>query len=174
MESQTAVARHLGVHKVEVNRGIKNGRLNKCVVRDPLTGKTLGITSLEEAAVEWRANGDYTDAPQRLTQPPAEPDYTPTIVSEETLNLAEASALAKHWDAKTKELKYREAARELVPVADVVREWADILTTVRTRLLSIPTAVKQQASHLSVADVGLVERLVREALEDLVASENRT
>ncbi len=172
-----------------VSRGVKSGRLAKCVVRDE-AGRPLGLSSIEEADREWAANSDYTDAPQRdpgrnagpvaqyqwataleqsfptIDQPPTgEPAFDQTV--------AGGAARQKHWNAKLAELKFKAAAGELVSAAEVRGEWSDILSQVRNKLLGVPTRVKQALPALTPADVVLIEDLLREALEDLVSAETK-
>lgn len=170
----TDLANALGVSKMAVSRG--KHRLVKTLLRDQ-DGKVAGLTDLQAALAEWHANGDYTDAPHRapvLTSvpPPASaptPEPTPDVEGGE--GLASAAARDKHWRAKLSELKFKEAAGELVRAAEVKRAWADLLSSVRTKLLGVPNRLKQQRPHMSVEDVAGVESLIRESLEDLVAHE---
>ncbi len=167
----TDLANALGVSKMAVSRG--KHRLVKTLLRDQ-DGKVAGLTDLQAALAEWHANGDYTDAPHRapvLTSAPAPaptPEPTPDVEAGE--GLASAAARDKHWRAKLSELKFKEAAGELVPVVDVERRVADEAARAKTRLLAIPSRAKQAIPHLTAADLAIVEGLVREALEELAGS----
>ncbi len=157
-----------------VTNAIKGKRLVDCVLRDA-TGHVTGISDFAVADQEWDRNTDLTKAPtyvkeraaarDKTTRPPAEMDGVGEF------DLTGANARGKHWDAELKELKYKEAAGELVLASEVKREWADLLSQVRTKLLGLPTQVKQAIPALSVADLLVFEGLIREALEDLVAAE---
>jgi hypothetical protein len=177
----TEFAELLNVSKMTVSRGCKTGRLRDTVVRDA-KGRAVGVTDPELAKAEWAANSDYTDAPNaptaRLKTPRAKldewgdpVDETPAEEMPSDGTISGAAERQKHWQAKIAELKFKEAARELVPVADVKREWTEILSQTRTKLLGIPTRVRQAIPTLTNDQVVLVEALVREALEDLVEAE---
>jgi terminase small subunit / prophage DNA-packing protein len=56
---------------------------------------------------------------------------------------------------------------EVVPVADVVAEWSNILRTVRARMLAVPSRVSQRLPHLSAHDVSEVDYAIRQALTEL-------
>lgn len=170
---QATLAKILRVHKVEVNRAIKEGRLKACV---QLNSKGVPqIADVELAKKEWLENGDYTDAPARVPEGlvgnlggahPVETD------ADGTPTLQNAAARSKHYEAELKRLKLEEAEGLLVSAADVEHEWADLLSQVRTRLLAVPTRVKQSLPTLTVADIVTIENLIREALEDLVAEKS--
>lgn len=198
MIPQSAFARYLGVGPMVVSRGVRDGKLSKCVIRDE-KGRPLGLTSILDAAEEWKANSDYTDAPQRypevLKNPPPqivappEPKPAPAAVSEPkpaksdsiyieqnnnsapAPNLAEAAALAKHYDAQLKKLKLEAAQRLLIPRAEVEAGLVDYISACKTKLLAIPSRVKQADPSLTLKQVELIEGLVREALEELTPAE---
>lgn len=145
-----------------ITRAVKRGRLRETVVRDE-KGRPCGISDFAAADLEWDANSDYTDAAHRLE---AAPVTVPPEGSKSPTTLAEASVEEKKWRAKLAELKYREAIGELIPVKDAEKRIADLVTAFKTRLLGLPSRAKQADPSLSVVQIGLVENLVREALEE--------
>jgi phage terminase Nu1 subunit (DNA packaging protein) len=166
--SQREYARHRGVSQAAVSRAISQGRLVKSVnARGSIVDPAL-------ADREWDAATDLSKAPSYVREraagragstggaPPGAPNSSGTPGT-----LAENNAAKAYWQARQAELDYREAAGELVPAAEVEREWADILSRVRTKLLAVPSRAKAELPHLDVADIAKLERLVREALEDL-------
>lgn len=175
--SCSAYAKRRNVSKMSVSDAIKNGRLVNSVVRDQFGNPK--ISDPELADQEWAANTDpmgrYRASggdPSKLSDPMVPAPQNPGSVPESSL--ANAAARAKHYDAELKRIKLEEASGDLVRVADVRREWVDLLSSVRTKLLGVPTRLKQQRPHLAVEDVACVEGLIREALEDLVAAESST
>lgn len=143
-----------GGDPMAVSRAVKRGRL----VHSVKDGK---IVDAELADREWEENTDLSKAPGYVREKAA------GVQGDSPENMAEASLREKHWKSKLAELKYKQEAGELVIASEVEREWVDILSHVRTRLLAIPTYVKQAAPHLEVADVALIEQHVRDALEEL-------
>jgi capsule polysaccharide export protein KpsE/RkpR len=93
-----------------------------------------------------------------------------------SLTLSEASAEEKRWKAKSAELAYKEAAGELEPretveawKVDVMAKIGEAIIRSKTKLLGLPGQAKAAIPHLTTADIVALDRLVREALEDLAA-----
>ncbi len=164
----TAYAKRRGVSKQSVSEAIKAGRLVACLVKDEYGQNKIGDPALADR--EWDANTDLTKAPTAV-KVAAAARAAPGTGDGDASDLTVANTRKAHWDAELKELKFKEAAGELVLASDVKREWADILSQVRTKLLGLPTQVKQAVPTLTVADVVIFENLIREALEDLVRAE---
>lgn len=162
--SQRAYAKRRGVSHVAVNRAIRSGRLARSVNAD---GQ---IVDADLADQEWSASTDLTRANQAtLAQHAArEPVVPAPEAASEGMSLADATRIEKVWKARAAELKFREAARELVPASEVRQEISNAYATVRTHLLGVPSRAKQSLPHLSAGDVVVLEELVREALEALV------
>lgn len=93
------------------------------------------------------------DAPEDL------PDYT---VSRARTEFEKANLL--ELDRKTKEglLLRRE---------DVDQAWNQAVNLTRTKLLGVPSTVKQRIPHLELEEVELITALIREALEELASGE---
>lgn len=165
----TDYARRRCVSKMAVSRAVKDGRLRDCLATDEKGRKWIVDADLADR--EWEANTSHEHrmramgaaaAPRAVVVP--EDDEPP-----ETESLADSSAREKHWKAKLAELKFKEAAAELVPARDVERRVADDYAAVRVRLLALSSVLKQDLPHLTVADVARLEERVREALEELSA-----
>lgn len=169
--SQRAYAARRGVSHMAVQRAIKAGRLKDCL------NDGGQIVDPELADREWDRKTDLSRAPMYVrehaaSRAPAAPGAAaPPDDGEVVPDMADASAREKHWRAKLAELKFKEAAGELVPAAGVRSELEGVFRSCRTRLLGIPSRARQLLPGLSVADVGKLEDLVREALEDLAKGE---
>ncbi|GLK54401.1 phage terminase Nu1 subunit (DNA packaging protein) [Methylopila capsulata] len=64
------------------------------------------------------------------------------------------------------------ARRELLPAAEVEREWTAILRDVRAAMLALPTRVHQRLGHLSAHDISTLGREVHDALNQLTDSKS--
>ena len=65
------------------------------------------------------------------------------------------------------EMQNAATRRELLPAKLVADEWASILRLVRSRMLATPSRIQQQLGHLSAHDLDLIDRELRDALEEL-------
>lgn len=100
-------------------------------------------------------------------------DYCQHLRSERDANkgktLTESRTRLSELKADEQEMKNAVLRSELVSAADVEREWTGILSTVRSRMLSLPPRVGQ-ALGLSRSDVAKIDREVRLALTELANS----
>lgn len=69
------------------------------------------------------------------------------------------------------ELARQEKERELLRREDVSTAWTQAVNLTRTKLLGVPSTVKQRIPHLEIEEVELITSLIREALEELAAGE---
>lgn len=164
--SLAALGRRLGVSQVAVLKAVRGRRLSRSLVW--VKGRAK-VADLELAVREWEANTDLSEAPasvqlkaqQRQAAAAREPGES--LVSP----LVEASARERSAKAKLAELEYARKAGELVPAAEVEARWLEMITRSRTKLLGLPSKAKQSLPHLTAADLKILDRIVREALEEL-------
>lgn len=173
--NQSEFARLLGVHAPTVNIAIKKGRLKASVARD--SNGVPYICDVDLARREWAANTSvaHVRRPENLEaaiarstdEAPSEPIPRRDFEPPDDMSPAQAKA---YWDAKRAEKNFRQEARELVPAAEVEAALTETFHVCKTRMLAIPSRAKQELPHLSIEDVGVLERLIREACEDLAVS----
>lgn len=70
-------------------------------------------------------------------------------------------------NAAMAEIELGKMRGDLIPARDVERRLADIYSQSKTRLLGIPSRARQALPHLTAGDLGVLEALIREALEAL-------
>lgn len=151
--TQAEFARRVGVKRQVVGRNLAHRVPADCLgVRD---GKTV-IVDVEGAVKAWHDSADRSRAPGYV---------------KERLggDLARASASEKLWRSRLAELEFLKRSGELVNAKAMTAKLVDVYTRCRTRLLGLPTRIRQAVPHLSTKDVGLVDTLVRETLEELAA-----
>lgn len=171
-----------GGSHVAVLNAIKGGRLKDSV----RAGK---IVDADLADREWAANTNYAEAPLAVREAGVardapgraapeldvvdvlgpEPPEGEGAADAGVMSMKEAARLRLVWQAKREELKFKQEARELVPVRDVDAKLQDVFRVCRTKLLGIPSRARQQMPELTPVQVGLLEGLIREALEALAA-----
>jgi hypothetical protein len=170
--SLTAYAKLRGVSVMAVSNAVKTGRLVASVAR------VRGQPKIRDAALadrEWDANTDLSKAPgyvkQRGADRVAGPGRPPKMGDDDQvrlgMSLADASAAEKVWKARIAEIDFMERSGAAVDAKEMTATLVDVYTRCRTKLLGIPTRVKQQLPNLSIKDVAAVDALVRETLEDL-------
>lgn len=166
----------------KVSEAIKVGRLKESVARDDRGDPK--IADVELADREWELNTDplkrehamgekaipMASATTRVrvdgvlppeSSPPRELDQNGAE------SVGSANQRKKIADANLAELKFAEAAGQLVAARDVEQRLVEVFSQCKTRLLAIPSRARQELPHLSLVDVAAIETLVREAVEDL-------
>lgn len=152
--SQRAFARQMGCAPRAVVVAIRDGRIPKEFLTP--AGK---IRDPEGAAAAMRANTLSDRAP--LTGPTAPGG------GGEDLSLVEVRARHELAKAQLAEIELAEKRGDLVEVAEVDARLTGVFTSCKTKLLGVPSRARQADPSLSVAQIALIESLVREALEDL-------
>lgn len=77
----------------------------------------------------------------------------------------EKARLAKE-QADGHALKNAVARGEFVNAADVTREWEDIVRTMRSAMLAVPSRCRRQAAtSFGAAEIAIIDREIRDALE---------
>lgn len=164
-----------GVKRQTVYHAAKVGRFSSaCYVRGE-DGKAW-ITDLEVALREWDANADRTRAPAYVKEREAQRQAAEESGSEEDEDepagsIASETEKEKKWKAKLAEMKFRKEAGQLVWAKDVTAKIAERAARAKTHLLALPSKFKSRAPHIDVADITLLEELIREALTDLAPAE---
>lgn len=79
---------------------------------------------------------------------------------------AERERIARQ-QADALEMKNAAMRGELLPAKDVESQWADILRMIRSGMLALPSRVQQRLGHLSAHDLAVMDREIRDTLEEL-------
>jgi len=146
--SVNAFAGHVGVDEKAVRKGIRNGRLTQSIGRNTQGHPVILDVALAEQ--EWERNRDTTKVrgPDFATIA----DHRKRLVQAQTRKIQQA---------------YREKARQLVPARAIEIRFSTRVVTARTKLLGLPSRMKQRCPHLTAADLQVLDELIREALEEL-------
>lgn len=86
---------------------------------------------------------------------------------EQVLNLTSERARLAREQADAQALKNAVLRGEYVPASDVERAWSDTLRALRSRLLAVPSRLRQSMQHLTTSDVTMIDRELRNALQEL-------
>lgn len=180
----------LGVSKTSVYKAIEAGRLS--VVR---TSDGRELINSETMRAEWNSKTQQrvgvgpkppagtvertplrphelsSAAPRPLEPTPpgsAMPTSTDLAATREPIpDYNESRARTEHLKAELLELERKEKEKLLVKADEIEAKWVEIVTLARTKLLGIPTKAKQRIPDLDTDAIGVLDAIVREALEDL-------
>ena len=79
----------------------------------------------------------------------------------------ESRARSEFEKANLLELERKQKEKLLLPADQVERVWANTVATVKTKLLAVPTRLRQRIPHLSLEEVAIADELIRESLQEL-------
>lgn len=152
-----------------VQVAIRNGR----IPASALTKDGKKIRSAKAADAAWLASTKADMVP--LTGPTAPASSQPTAVEPPPVNdLAVARARRESAAAGIREIELEEMRGELLRAKDVEGRLADVFLRCRTRLLTIPSRLREQDPTVAAAQLRLVEALIVEALEELAGQGEAT
>lgn len=180
--SLRAYARHRKTSAPSVLRAVRSGRLkNSLVIGEDGKAK---IADVALADAEWDANTDHSKAPAYVKQRAADQGVTAVPVTDGAPvtpgqplagrgSLADASAEEKRWKARLAEQEFLKASGELVNAEKITVAFIGRIVRARTKVLAVPSKFKAAVPDLSLAEVRLLEDLLRQALEDVAESGTR-
>lgn len=171
-------------HRAELRLpGGTHGAVQKAIRTGRIQINADGLIDSDAADQAWAAatNTNKRTSPRPVSAPGREAieedeiDGAPAFDPEAStarpgMSLAQAAALEKVWNANLAELKYRKLLGELVGAKDLSDQLAALFTSCRTKLLGVPTTLRQQMPELSLQQLALIDKVIRQALEDLSTS----
>lgn len=95
------------------------------------------------------------------------PESVPKSGEEPIPDYNESRARSEFEKANLLELERRQKERLLVARKDVELTWATVVSTARTKILGVPSRVKQRIPHLSLEELEIISAIIREALQEI-------
>lgn len=86
---------------------------------------------------------------------------------DQVLDLTKQRARLASEQADAVEMKNRVMRGDLAPVADMQRAMADSYRKVRSRILAVPSRVRQLLGHIGQMEASVIDRELRDALAEL-------
>lgn len=191
-------ARHRGVSHVAVMKAVKAGRISNIDgkidpvvadrewaqntdtsrVKNSVTGDPHLKRDPEQAPAPMQEKADRLTpratqaAPKGQAKEPAEqaPD-TPQADVKASATYQQVRTARERYQALTAKLDYETRVGKLAPLDEIKVAWFQVVTLAKTKLLGVPSKSKSHIPSLSPRDVDIIDRLIREALEELVESE---
>lgn len=151
-------ARRRGCQPSAVHQAITSGRIPAELIERGGDGRVKGIKDADAADAAWRANTQANKIP--LSGRGAPKNGAPPT-------LGEARARLDAAKAELAELELAERQKELVEVREIDARLVGVFGRCKTKLLGVPSRARQQDPGLTVAQLALVDTLIREALEEL-------
>lgn len=137
---------YLSLAQIGTRLGITKQAVHKCSLRNNLTKNAAGKVALEDVTAALRSEHS---------------ERTQSTKTAETNSVLKQKQLLIKIEAAEYELA--EIKGRLVPVADVRRELAKLITNCKSVLLALPSSLAPQVVGLSVPDA---EKLLREKLHE--------
>lgn len=179
--SLSAYARRRGVSAKAVSKAVAEGRLRNSVIQVNGSPK---IADPDLADREWNANTrPRADQPRpapalaqgkrKRRESDCDGDLPEDVLPYEHSRARREMHAARREGALADmaELERDKMNDTLVPVDEARAYIIDKFTVVKTRLLGVPSRVAQQFPHLASEVEPLVDRLIREVLEELAADD---
>lgn len=154
-----------GVSATAVHKAIAGGRLVNCLIHDPKYKKPR--INPVVAAQEWERNTDHNkrhhgNDVRAMPENPAPFEKVPGAPVAPS-----AKQIMENYKARILKMEYEERAGVLIDAAQVKEAWFKIVTEAKTKILGLPAKAKTNLPHLTAGDVAILDRLCREALEEL-------
>lgn len=150
-----------------VQRAIADGRLTKASVGHDAKRRPF-IKDPDLAVAEWEAHTRPRVSANGHGGPPSGGTAaTPSALAQSTQREREARAKIYEHDLARR-------TGQVIPIREVEASWSRQVIAVRTHILGLPTRAKQRLPHLSSLDLVELDKLVREALEELGPENNDT
>lgn len=115
-----------------------------------------------------------TDSPRPRERQPRSAKVLEAQVNREVIERSfelpdynESRARSEYEKANLLELERKTKEKLLLPADQVERVWANTVATVKTKLLAVPTRLRQRIPHLSLEEVAIADELIRESLIEL-------
>lgn len=146
--SPRAYAELRGVSRQAVEQAIAEGRIS---VKKAEDGRAL--LDPDVADKEWDRNTGPSG--KRDNMQGSGPTYS------------QSRAFREAYRAKLAELEFKEKSGKLVDADEVKKKWSQLIAITRNKILGIPSKAKSQIPHLGIDEIGVLDELVREALNEI-------
>lgn len=163
--SMRAYARRRGVSVEAVSKAVKRGRISTVEDAD---GKRKIDPAI--ADVQWTANSDPSKFQGSNSAPPPLEEETPTVADEPKVkgpSYQQSRAIREALNARLLKLQLDEKSGRLVDGEEIRKLWTTVAGIVRTKVLGIPSKLRQQVPDIRPDQYDALDRIVRETLEEL-------
>lgn len=170
--SLRAYARHRKVSVSSVRQAIRAGRLLSAVVRDD-HGRPK-ISSADLADEEWKrltrseyVSPKYNQMNGTVHAPGGRLPLSSVDGVDSASLFADSRARRERANAELVELRLAKERGDYVRVKDVTDKVTSMILACRSYLLALPSKLKSQLPHLTLADLASIDNEIRHALDHL-------
>ena len=103
-----------------------------------------------------------------VDEPPAAVPGT-WVRDEELPEYNESRKRSEFERANLLELERKQKEGLLLPAEQVQKVWANSVAIAKTKLLAVPSRLRQRIPHLSLEEIAIAEELIRESLEEIAS-----
>ena len=149
-------AKHRGVSPEAVSKAVKQGRIS--TVTDENGRRKIDPNAADN---EWAKNTDKA----KIREPSAELDSDDE--KPRGPSYAQSRAIREAFAARLAKLEFEEKIGRLVDGDETRKLWVTVAAIVRTKVMGIPSKIRQVIPNISLDQYLVIERIVRETLEDV-------
>jgi phage terminase Nu1 subunit (DNA packaging protein) len=157
MMSMRQYAKHRGCDLKAVQKALAAGRISKAGTK---------IDS-EAADAAWEANTEPMTGHRDYAQSEKQGENGHPKPNGSAQKYIESRAGREELRRQREQLEFDELAGRLVPIEEFESRLSGVISTSRTKVLSLPSKIKSHLPHLTMRDVATIDKLVRETLEEL-------
>lgn len=135
---------------------------------DPTQRREGARVGAGKKAANAEARGDHEAAARHRRE--LQEEEPPATANEELPSIAESRKISEAYKAKMARLEYEQESGKLVDAEEFRASFAEMVVSARTRLLGVPSKAKGRIPHLTVDEIGVLDELIREALEEVASA----
>lgn len=150
----------------QLYRWLQDGKLSAFEIDGGDNGRRLELNGLA-AHVETIRQRRITNVGPGVRDRPKAPAKPRASAPSEIPDYNDSRARSEFEKANILEMERRQKEGELIERTTWERAYVETVSRVKTKLLGVPSRVKQRVPHLDPEDVAVIDDLLREALEEL-------
>lgn len=135
---------------------------------DPTQRREGARVGAGKKAANAEARGDHEAAERHRRE--LQDEEPSALADEELPSIAASRQISEAYKAKMARLEYEQEAGKLVDAEEFRAKFAEMVVSARTRLLGVPSKAKGRIPHLTVDEIGVLDELIREALEEVASA----
>lgn len=179
--------RLIGVSGEAVRKAIKTGRIPRSMVGEKLLKSGRGVPTISDpagarAAFEANTSPNYRQDGAKISagRKAAAPRSAPVLAAQQAReapappasprgapSITDSRAITEAYKARLAKLEYEERSGKLVNADDFKVRYSKLVTTARTHMLAVPSKAKGKIPHLTIDEIQVLDKLIREALRDV-------